>query len=75
MDDVVTAQLENEHLRKIRSRLMQWDVANKALAPLEEDHMELLDLIDATINPKHVSEDTVQGSQQKVCLHTHNYCV
>lgn len=68
MDDVVTAQLENEHLRKIRSRLLQWEASNKALAPLDDQQLELLDIIDATVNSQQVRLDASEEKQdKKVC--------
>lgn len=68
MNDVVTAQLENEHLRKIRSRLLQWEVADKALAPLDDKQTELLDQIDAITNPQHGSTGSAVKNQDKVSI-------
>ncbi|XP_060644949.1 conserved oligomeric Golgi complex subunit 3 [Drosophila nasuta] len=45
MDDVASAQSENENLRKIRNRLMQWETKNDPLAALnaqQEEHLEVL---------------------------------
>lgn len=36
MDDVASVRSENASLRKIQSRLMQWDNADKPLAPLSQ---------------------------------------
>lgn len=48
MDDVANVQLENENLRKIRSRLLQWESKSKALASLnvtQEECLEQINLI------------------------------
>ncbi|BFF95500.1 conserved oligomeric Golgi complex subunit 3 [Drosophila madeirensis] len=45
MDDVATAQSENENLRKIRNRLMQWESKTDPLAALsvqQEEHLDVL---------------------------------
>ncbi|TDG44296.1 hypothetical protein AWZ03_009269 [Drosophila navojoa] len=45
MDDVASAQSENENLRKIRNRLMKWESQNDPLAALsaqQEEHLEVL---------------------------------
>lgn len=47
MDDVASVQLENENLRKIRSRLLLWDAKNKALAPLNVIQDECLEQINS----------------------------
>ncbi|XP_013098624.2 conserved oligomeric Golgi complex subunit 3 [Stomoxys calcitrans] len=47
MDDVASVQLENENLRKIRSRLMQWESKPNALAALNVVQDECLEQINA----------------------------
>ncbi|EDW04049.1 conserved oligomeric Golgi complex subunit 3 [Drosophila grimshawi] len=45
MDDVASAQSENENLRKIRNRLMQWESKTDPLAALsaqQEEHLDVL---------------------------------
>ncbi|XP_017105725.2 conserved oligomeric Golgi complex subunit 3 [Drosophila bipectinata] len=45
MDDVATAHSENENLRKIRNRLMQWESKTDPLAELsiqQEEHLDVL---------------------------------
>ncbi|KAH8260281.1 hypothetical protein KR026_008797 [Drosophila bipectinata] len=45
MDDVATAHSENENLRKIRNRLMQWESKTDPLAALsiqQEEHLDVL---------------------------------
>ncbi|KAL7741107.1 hypothetical protein ACLKA6_018140 [Drosophila palustris] len=45
MDDVASAQSENENLRKIRNRLMQWETKTDPLAALnaqQEEHLDVL---------------------------------
>ncbi|XP_017151648.1 conserved oligomeric Golgi complex subunit 3 [Drosophila miranda] len=44
MDDVATAQSENENLRKIRNRLMQWESKTDPLAALSVQQEEHLDV-------------------------------
>lgn len=36
MDDVAAIRSENENLRRIQSRLVQWDSADSPLAPLTQ---------------------------------------
>ncbi|XP_017110673.1 conserved oligomeric Golgi complex subunit 3 [Drosophila elegans] len=45
MDDVASAQSENENLRKIRNRLMQWESKTDPLAALSVQQEELLDML------------------------------
>lgn len=48
MDDVASVQLENENLRKIRSRLLQWETKSNALAALnvvQEECLEQINLV------------------------------
>ncbi|XP_065358672.1 conserved oligomeric Golgi complex subunit 3 [Calliphora vicina] len=47
MDDVASVQLENENLRKIRSRLLLWDAKNNALAALNVTQDECLEQINS----------------------------
>lgn len=45
MDDVERIQSENENLRKIRNRLMQWESKTDPLAALsiqQEEHLDVL---------------------------------
>uniref|UniRef100_A0A1A9WXK5 Conserved oligomeric Golgi complex subunit 3 n=1 Tax=Glossina brevipalpis TaxID=37001 RepID=A0A1A9WXK5_9MUSC len=44
--DVVTAQLENENLRKIRNRLLQWEGKTNPLAALSAQQEEFFEIID-----------------------------
>ncbi|XP_017025950.1 conserved oligomeric Golgi complex subunit 3 [Drosophila kikkawai] len=44
-DDVAAAQSENENLRKIRNRLMQWESKTDPLAALSVQQEELLDVL------------------------------
>lgn len=44
-DDVAAAQSENDNLRKIRNRLMQWESKTDPLAALsvqQEEHLDVL---------------------------------
>lgn len=45
MDDVASLQLENENLRKIRTRLMQWESKQNALAAINVVQEECLEQI------------------------------
>ncbi|XP_011210557.2 conserved oligomeric Golgi complex subunit 3 [Bactrocera dorsalis] len=45
MDDVAVVQSENENLRKVRTRLLQWESSSDALAPLNSLQLECLDVI------------------------------
>ncbi|KAH8377545.1 hypothetical protein KR093_005881, partial [Drosophila rubida] len=72
MDDVASAQSENENLRKIRNRLMQWETKNDPLAALsaqQEEHLEVLTsmwLVDestATSTPTKDSKHLVTNSE------------
>uniref|UniRef100_A0A0A1WN89 Conserved oligomeric Golgi complex subunit 3 n=1 Tax=Zeugodacus cucurbitae TaxID=28588 RepID=A0A0A1WN89_ZEUCU len=45
MDDVAVVQSENENLRKVRTRLLQWESSIDALAPLNPLQLECLDVI------------------------------
>ncbi|XP_036328076.1 conserved oligomeric Golgi complex subunit 3-like [Rhagoletis pomonella] len=45
MDDVAVVQSENENLRKVRTRLLQWESSSDALAPLNALQLECLDVI------------------------------
>lgn len=45
MDDVAVVQNENENLRKVRMRLLQWESSSDALAPLNSLQLECLDVI------------------------------
>lgn len=45
MDDVAVVQSENENLRKVRTRLLQWESSSDALAPLNPLQLECLDVI------------------------------
>lgn len=45
MDDVASLQLENENLRKIRTRLMQWESKQNALAAINVLQEECLEQI------------------------------
>ncbi|KAM7351601.1 conserved oligomeric Golgi complex subunit 3 [Cochliomyia hominivorax] len=47
MDDVASVQLENENLRKIRSRLLLWDSKNNALAALNVTQDECMEQINS----------------------------
>lgn len=47
MDDVASVQLENENLRKIRSRLLLWDAKNNAFAALNVTQDECLEQINS----------------------------
>lgn len=47
MDDVASVQLENENLRKIRSRLLQWESKQNALASLNIAQDECLEQINS----------------------------
>lgn len=44
--DVTAAQLENENLRKIRNRLMQWEGKTSPLAALSARQQEFFEIID-----------------------------
>ncbi|XP_011185725.2 conserved oligomeric Golgi complex subunit 3 [Zeugodacus cucurbitae] len=45
MDDVAVVQSENENLRKVRTRLLQWESSSDALAPLNPLQLECFDVI------------------------------
>ncbi|XP_075153992.1 conserved oligomeric Golgi complex subunit 3 [Haematobia irritans] len=47
MDDVVSVQLENENLKKIRSRLLQWESKPNPLAALNVAQEECIEQINA----------------------------
>ncbi|XP_061397618.1 conserved oligomeric Golgi complex subunit 3 [Musca vetustissima] len=63
MDDVASVQLENENLRKIRSRLLQWETKSNGLAALnvvQEECLEQINLVWSQDNadPDDCSKDT-----------------
>ncbi|XP_004521742.1 conserved oligomeric Golgi complex subunit 3 [Ceratitis capitata] len=45
MDDVAVVQSENENLRKVRQRLLQWESNSDPLAPLNALQLECLDVV------------------------------
>lgn len=45
MDELASVQSENENLRKIRARLMQWEAKNDALAGLNSKQEEFVEII------------------------------
>lgn len=64
MDDVASVQLENENLRKIRSRLLLWDSKNNALAALNVTQDECLEQINSIWS----QEPEVSSKQNKIDL-------
>ncbi|XP_005180335.2 conserved oligomeric Golgi complex subunit 3 [Musca domestica] len=68
MDDVASVQLENENLRKIRSRLLQWETKSNALAALnvvQEECLEQINLVWSQEVDTPVQEDNNTDSQNK----------
>ncbi|XP_037820483.1 conserved oligomeric Golgi complex subunit 3 [Lucilia sericata] len=64
MDDVASVQLENENLRKIRSRLLLWDAKNNALAALNVTQDECLEQINSIWSQEAELPSTEQASDE-----------
>ncbi|XP_017047612.1 conserved oligomeric Golgi complex subunit 3 [Drosophila ficusphila] len=74
MDDVATAQSENENLRKIRNRLMQWESKTDPLAALsiqQEEHLDVLTSLWRDSGPSATAPTTpTQSNQLEVVAET-----
>lgn len=55
MDDVASVRCENENLRKIRSKLLLWDVKDNALAPLTNEQQDAIDILTQALD-NHLTE-------------------
>ncbi|XP_046806169.1 conserved oligomeric Golgi complex subunit 3 isoform X2 [Lucilia cuprina] len=64
MDDVASVQLENENLRKIRSRLLLWDAKNNALAALNVTQEECLEQINSIWSQEAEMPSTEQAGEE-----------
>ncbi|KNC24040.1 Conserved oligomeric Golgi complex subunit 3 [Lucilia cuprina] len=64
MDDVASVQLENENLRKIRSRLLLWDAKNNALAALNVTQEECLEQINSIWSQEAEMSSTEQAGEE-----------
>jgi len=62
MDDVVSVRNENANLRKIQSKLLQWEVQDNPLAPLSQSQIDVLYTLSQleTGSPVQTTEDEVR---------------
>uniref|UniRef100_A0A1A9V877 Conserved oligomeric Golgi complex subunit 3 n=1 Tax=Glossina austeni TaxID=7395 RepID=A0A1A9V877_GLOAU len=67
--DVTAAQLENENLRKIRNRLLQWEGKASPLAALSARQQEFFEIID-TVCKRDKDSPTTTEKEKELCAIT-----